>query len=155
LNPFGYTGAYQFQDGTVHLGHRFYDTNTLNFTQPDPSRQEMNNFAYAMGDPINNTDPTGLMSASDAGNLGAGLAGLGFAAVAVSCGITIACAGAMMAAGAVVGAAGGAAGAGLAGGTGSQVAQSAAWGAAGGALTGPLPAGPGMWGGLAFNLLTA
>ena len=139
----------------MHLGHRFYDTNTLNFTQPDPSRQEMNNFAYAMGDPINNTDPTGLMSASDAGNLGAGLAGLGFAAVAVSCGITIACAGAMMAAGAVVGAAGGAAGAGLAGGTGSQVAQSAAWGAAGGALTGPLPAGPGMWGGLAFNLLTA
>ncbi|WP_283091646.1 RHS repeat-associated core domain-containing protein, partial [Nocardiopsis sp. MG754419] len=55
-----YTGAYQFQDGTVHLSHRFYDTSTLGFTQPDPSRQELNNHTYAMCDPINNTDPTGL-----------------------------------------------------------------------------------------------
>lgn len=60
LNPFGYTGAYQFQDGTVHLSHRFLDTFTLNFTQPDPSRQELNNHTYAACDPINNTDPTGL-----------------------------------------------------------------------------------------------
>ncbi|NYH53606.1 RHS repeat-associated protein [Nocardiopsis arvandica] len=60
LGPFGFTGAYQFQDGTVHLNHRFYDTTTLNFTQPDPSRQELNNYAYAACDPINNTDPTGL-----------------------------------------------------------------------------------------------
>ncbi|MFD3684141.1 RHS repeat-associated core domain-containing protein [Nocardiopsis sp. NPDC058631] len=60
LSPFGYTGAYQFQDGTVHLAHRFYDTTTLNFTQPDPSRQELNNYAYAQCDPINKTDPTGL-----------------------------------------------------------------------------------------------
>ncbi len=62
LNPFGFTGAYQFQDGTTHLGHRFYDTTTLNFTQPDPSRQELNNYAYAQCDPINNTDPTGLQT---------------------------------------------------------------------------------------------
>lgn len=60
LNPFGYTGAYQFQDGAVHLSHRFYATFTLNFTQPDPSRQEVNNYNYAGCDPINNTDPTGL-----------------------------------------------------------------------------------------------
>ena len=40
LNPFGYTGAYQFQDGTVHLSHRFLDTFTHNFTQADPSRQD-------------------------------------------------------------------------------------------------------------------
>ncbi|NYH53607.1 RHS repeat-associated protein [Nocardiopsis arvandica] len=64
LSPFGFTGAYQFQDGTVHLNHRFYDTTTLNFTQPDPSRQELNNYAYAACDPINNTDPTGLVSGS-------------------------------------------------------------------------------------------
>ena len=62
LNAFGYTGAYQFLDGTVHLSHRFLDTLTMNFTQPDPSRQEMNNSTYAECDPINNTDPTGLMS---------------------------------------------------------------------------------------------
>ena len=53
LNAFGYTGAYQFLDGTVHLSHRFLDTFTLNFTQPDPSRQEMNNSTYARCAPIN------------------------------------------------------------------------------------------------------
>ena len=62
LNPFGYTGANQFQDGTVHLARRFMDTFTLNFTQPDPSRQELNNHTYAECDPTNNTDPTGLSS---------------------------------------------------------------------------------------------
>lgn len=29
---------------------------------PDSSRQEVNNYAYGMGDPINNVDWTGLMS---------------------------------------------------------------------------------------------
>ncbi|MEV6819016.1 RHS repeat-associated core domain-containing protein [Nocardiopsis dassonvillei] len=64
LSPFGFTGAYQFQDGTVHLNHRFHSTFTMGFTQPDPSRQEMNNYNYAQCDPINNTDPTGLCTAS-------------------------------------------------------------------------------------------
>jgi RHS repeat-associated protein len=62
LSPFGFTGAYQFQDGTVHLNHRFHSTFTMGFTQPDPSRQELNNYAYAQCDPINNTDPTGLQT---------------------------------------------------------------------------------------------
>ncbi|WP_047870592.1 RHS repeat-associated core domain-containing protein [Nocardiopsis sp. RV163] len=57
---FGFSGVYQFQGGTVHLNHRFHSTFTLGFTQPDPSRQEMNNYAYAACDPINNTDPSGL-----------------------------------------------------------------------------------------------
>jgi RHS repeat-associated protein len=64
LSPFGFTGTYQFQDGTVHLNHRFHSTFALGFTQPDPSRQEFNNYNYAQCDPINNTDPTGLMSCS-------------------------------------------------------------------------------------------
>ena len=64
LNAFGYTGAYQFLDGTVHLSHRFLDTFTLNFTQPAPSRQEMNNSTYATCDPINSTDPTGIAAPS-------------------------------------------------------------------------------------------
>lgn len=77
LSPFGFTGAYQFQDGTVHLAHRFLDTFTLNFTQPDPSRQELNNYNYAQCDPINNTDPTGLCTSGAAFNLAVGLASAG------------------------------------------------------------------------------
>ncbi len=40
--PFGFTGAYQFQDGTVHLGHCFHGAFTLGFTQPGPSRPGRN-----------------------------------------------------------------------------------------------------------------
>ena len=50
----------KFQDGAGCLSHRLLDTFTLNFTQPDPSRQEMNNSTYAECDPINKMDPTGL-----------------------------------------------------------------------------------------------
>ncbi|WP_249188551.1 RHS repeat-associated core domain-containing protein [Nocardiopsis sp. MG754419] len=83
LNPFGYTGAYQFQDGTVHLSHRFYDTFTLGFTQPDPSRQEMNNHNYAACDPINKTDSTGLCFAPSLDFI-FGFFGYGVAAYTVS-----------------------------------------------------------------------
>ncbi|CAL9361099.1 hypothetical protein SUDANB67_01843 [Nocardiopsis dassonvillei] len=81
LSPFGFTGAYQFQDGTVHLNHRFHSTFTMGFTQPDPSRQELNNYAYAQCDPINNTDPSGLNSCNEAINgfiLGLIVTGLSF-----------------------------------------------------------------------------
>ncbi|WP_435110652.1 RHS repeat-associated core domain-containing protein [Nocardiopsis synnemataformans] len=81
LSPFGFTGAYQFQDGTVHLNHRFHSTFTMGFTQPDPSRQELNNYNYAQCDPINNTDPTGLNSCNEAINgfiLGLIVTGLSF-----------------------------------------------------------------------------
>ncbi len=125
LNPFGYTGAYQFQDGTVHLSHRFLNTFTLNFTQPDPSRQEMNNYAYGMGDPINNTDPSGLITAADVGGtVGSVLAG-GAAVAVVSAGcVTVAFAVCALAAGVTAagwGAAGGAAGAAIGGGSQSQI----------------------------------
>ncbi|PDP86645.1 hypothetical protein CQJ94_15215 [Glycomyces fuscus] len=99
LSPFGFTGAYQFQDGTVHLAHRFYDTTTLNFTQPDPSRQEMNNYAYAQCDPINNTDPSGLFSVKEVGAYGAGGAIIGAAAGCVLVGGFGALAGGLMSGG--------------------------------------------------------
>ncbi len=96
LNPFGYTGAYQFQDGTVHLSHRFYDTFTLGFTQPDPSRQELNNHTYAACDPINNTDLTGLQSYGACmfenivvGFAVGGMVGMGWGAVAGAVGGSI------------------------------------------------------------------
>ncbi|WP_082166691.1 RHS repeat-associated core domain-containing protein [Nocardiopsis sp. RV163] len=140
LNPFGFTGAYQFQDGTVHLGYRFYDTNTLNFTQPDPSRQEMNNYAYGMGDPINNTDPLGLKSAAIvAGDIGA--AALGTAAGVGVCALTggIGCLLGGAVAGAAAGGMGGLLGASVAGGSQAEVQQAATAGLIGGAITGPMP----------------
>ncbi|WP_435110653.1 RHS repeat-associated core domain-containing protein [Nocardiopsis synnemataformans] len=76
LSPFGFTGAYQFQDGTVHLNHRFHSTFTMGFTQPDPSRQELNNYAYAQCDPINLMDPTGLVSCTEQAIAGLVVAGL-------------------------------------------------------------------------------
>ncbi|MBR8742736.1 hypothetical protein DSY14_13530 [Nocardiopsis sp. MG754419] len=144
LNPFGFTGAYQFLDGTTHLGHRFLDAVTLNFTQADPSRQEMNNYAYAMGDPINRTDPTGLKSqALIAGDVGSTLLAAG--ATAGVCALTggVGCLVGGMVAGAVGGAVGGYAGASLFGGSDSEVAASTASGAFFGAATSFLPVVPG------------
>jgi RHS repeat-associated protein len=62
LSPFGFTGAYQFQGGTVHLNHRCHSTFMPGFAQSDSSRQELNNDNYAQCDPNNNTDPTGLQT---------------------------------------------------------------------------------------------
>jgi RHS repeat-associated protein len=58
--PYRYTGAYADPTGLYKMGHRYYDPSLGRFTQPDPSGQETNPYLYAAGDPINNTDPTGL-----------------------------------------------------------------------------------------------
>jgi len=63
--PFRYTGTYLDPSGLYKLGSRYYDPNLGRFTQPDPSGQESNTYLYAVGDPINNSDPTGLFSFSD------------------------------------------------------------------------------------------
>jgi RHS repeat-associated protein len=62
--PFQYAGAYHDPTGLYHLGARSYDPNLGRFTQPDPSGQETNQYLYAGGDPVNNTDPTGLFGFS-------------------------------------------------------------------------------------------
>jgi RHS repeat-associated protein len=64
--PFRYAGAYADPTGLYKMGHRYYDPSLGRFTQPDPSGQETNPYLYAAGDPINNSDPTGLFSLSDA-----------------------------------------------------------------------------------------
>ena len=46
--------------GATKFGARFYDPNTGRFTQPDPSGQEQNPYAYAGNNPITYNDPSGL-----------------------------------------------------------------------------------------------
>ncbi|GAA5207681.1 hypothetical protein GCM10023323_24190 [Streptomyces thinghirensis] len=58
--PYRYAGAYADPTGLYEMGHRYYDPTLGRFTQPDPSGQETNPYLYAGGDPINNTDPSGL-----------------------------------------------------------------------------------------------
>ncbi|MET9987726.1 RHS repeat-associated core domain-containing protein, partial [Streptomyces rochei] len=78
--PYRYAGAYADPTGLYKMGHRYYDPAFGRFTQPDPSGQEKNAYLYAGGDPVNNTDPSGLLSLGE----GLGLAGtvIGLAALA-------------------------------------------------------------------------
>jgi len=61
-NPFQYTGGYvDPATWLVKLGARYYEPEMGRFTQPDPSGQEANTYLYAAANPINNTDPSGLV----------------------------------------------------------------------------------------------
>lgn len=115
---------------------------------PDSSRQEANNYAYGMGDPINNVDWAGLMSpAIAAGTIGSAAAGAAAAVGMVAvCGASLGVG--CLLGGVVVGAAasgfGGVVGAGPAGGSQSEIASSGRADLVGGAVTGPLPTAPGL-----------
>jgi RHS repeat-associated protein len=62
---YGYAGGERISGNKIlRFGERFYSPELMRWTQPDPLDQpesltEANPFAYAAGDPINNTDPTG------------------------------------------------------------------------------------------------
>ena len=63
-NPWTYAGGYKdTTTGYTKFGARYYNPTTGRFTQPDPSGQETNRYAYAQCNPTNNTDPTGLATA--------------------------------------------------------------------------------------------
>lgn len=61
-NPFRWIGALSTPIGDYYLTNRIYLRELVGFTQPDPSRQELNPYTYANGDPINRADPTGLIA---------------------------------------------------------------------------------------------
>ena len=46
----------------LKLGARYYNPTTGRFTQPDPSGKEANTYNYTSCNPVNSTDPTGLLS---------------------------------------------------------------------------------------------
>jgi RHS repeat-associated protein len=59
-NPFGYIAGYTDTTGLVKFGARYYDPTSGRFTQPDPSGQESNLYAYVGCNPVNAVDPSGL-----------------------------------------------------------------------------------------------
>ncbi|MFD5092036.1 RHS repeat-associated core domain-containing protein [Amycolatopsis thailandensis] len=61
-NKLRYLGQYQTQRGDLLLGYRNYKPDWGRFTQPDPTRQERNDYNYATCDPINNSDASGALS---------------------------------------------------------------------------------------------
>ena len=60
-NPFGYIAGYADATGVTKLGARYYDSSIGRFTQQDPSAQEANLYQCAEADPVNNSDPSGLL----------------------------------------------------------------------------------------------
>ncbi|MEU4519411.1 RHS repeat-associated core domain-containing protein [Amycolatopsis sp. NPDC024027] len=72
-NRLRWLGSYQLSSSEYLTGYRHYSPVYARFTQPDPTGQEANAYAYGQGDPVNRTDPTGTVSAGCV-NAGAGAA---------------------------------------------------------------------------------
>jgi RHS repeat-associated protein len=61
VNPWTYAGGYNdTTSNRIKFGARYYNPYRGRFTQPDPSSQETNRYAYAAANPINFSDSTGL-----------------------------------------------------------------------------------------------
>jgi RHS repeat-associated protein len=59
--PFGFAGGYTDADGLIYLINRYYDPATGQFLSVDPDLAQTHApYAYADGNPVTNTDPTGL-----------------------------------------------------------------------------------------------
>lgn len=66
FQPFGFTGGMLDPgSGLTHLGHREYDANTARWTRKDPAGllSSVNHYEYAASNPVNYSDPTGLVTA--------------------------------------------------------------------------------------------
>jgi RHS repeat-associated protein len=73
--PIGFAGGYTDPTGLVYLVHRYYDPGTGQFLSVDPLVNETDAaFSYAEGDPVNQSDPSGLAVYSQCARLPAGAA---------------------------------------------------------------------------------
>jgi len=66
-SQFGFAAGYRSVGGLYHYGQRYYDPDSMRWTQPDPLEQtgdlrEGDRYLYVGGDPINLIDPSGLHS---------------------------------------------------------------------------------------------
>jgi RHS repeat-associated protein len=58
--PYGFAGGYTDPTGLVYMLHRYYNPATGQFLSVDPDLSDtLEPYAYALGDPVNSTDPTG------------------------------------------------------------------------------------------------
>jgi RHS repeat-associated protein len=63
--PFGFAGGYTDADGLIYLQARYYDPSAGQFVSVDPVvSQTVQPYEYASGNPVSNTDPTGLLTRS-------------------------------------------------------------------------------------------
>lgn len=66
---FGYAGSYTDPTGLIYLIHRYYDPQSGQFLSVDPMvSQTVEPFAYADGNPVSKTDPSGLTFPGGGGN---------------------------------------------------------------------------------------
>jgi RHS repeat-associated protein len=62
--PYGYAGGYTDADGIIYLLARYYDPSTGQFLSADPLiEQTLQPYAYASGNPVTNSDPSGMITA--------------------------------------------------------------------------------------------
>ncbi|MGO4957770.1 RHS repeat-associated core domain-containing protein [Luteococcus sp. Sow4_B9] len=108
-NTLMYAGLHRdYSTGLIRMGARWYDPTQGRFTQADPSGQETHPYLYAAGNPVNLSDPSGLVTIW--GEAARTVGTVGSAVIGASCGkVILAC----TAAGGAVGAASGAVGAAL------------------------------------------
>jgi RHS repeat-associated protein len=67
-NPWTYAGGYNdTTSNRIKFGARYYHPARGRFTQPDPSGQSTNRYAYTACNPVNSTDPTGLLDQTSCG----------------------------------------------------------------------------------------
>jgi RHS repeat-associated protein len=61
VTPFGYAGGYTDPTGLIYLINRYYDPETGQFISMDPDLpQTLEPYEYALGDPVNHKDLSGL-----------------------------------------------------------------------------------------------
>jgi trimeric autotransporter adhesin len=61
--PFGYAGGYSDPTSLLYLINRYYDPSTGQFLSVDPIvSQTLQPYQYASGNPVSNTDPSGMYS---------------------------------------------------------------------------------------------
>ncbi len=59
---------YDKESGLYYYNARYYDPHLGSFITPDPAMDSLNHYAYCNSNPINYTDPTGLVGGYEPGN---------------------------------------------------------------------------------------